>query len=66
MRMSSEVAVETRPVVARPMNRSSPRISTATVRNSGEKPIAADIRPSATSDAARKLRNIPARANASL
>ena len=34
--------------------------------NSVLKPIAPDIRPSATSVAARKLRNMPARENASL
>ena len=35
-------------------------------RNSLLKPIAPDIRPSATRVAARKLRNMPARENASL
>src|SRR5918995_108078 len=48
------------------MSRSKPRITAATARNSVLNPIADENSASATNDIDRKVRNIPARVNASL
>ena len=65
-RRSSMFADEIRPRVASPMNKSNPRMTAASRRKSRSNPIACDTRANATRLADTNVRNIPARANASL
>ena len=55
-----------RPYVARPMTRSNARTIVVTMRNWSVNPIPWASSARATKDIERKVRNIPARVNASL